>query len=197
MKASEIKMLRDRWSDPKTCSNAIAFIHGKGDAPFTRTAEQNEDLRGLPVSAMLREASLEYVDMSAATLEGFGQFIECSLRQCKLVKGSFTTNLGNAFYTCDFSTATLAGAMVRGSFTECDFTKSNLTGCMGVQCRFVRCRFHQTNFRKATLIQCLFENCSFEQCKFGNGSLASSRFIDSKIAPETLGNTLMENAVFE
>lgn len=194
MDKSEIKCLQERW-DAQSTASGNAFLGGKGDPPFGSLEDGRVDLRGLAITQFVKNRTLESFDLSGVSLDGFGQFGMCSLIQCRFCHSQLPTNLGNNFTGCDFSSAKLAGAVLRGKFTDCDFASANLTSVMGDQVQFVRCSFTKTNFRKATLTHCSFEDCEFESCKFKSGSLAFSKFIRCSIPKGDLGNTLMEKVV--
>ncbi len=191
MNKSERGKLARRWTTQQ--SNAgLAFLLGKGAPPFQRLDDGQNDLRGLPITQVIRNATISDMDLSGATLEGFGQFGMCRVEHCCFRNSQLTTNLGHLFQACDFTSAKLTGAVLWGQFCDCDFSSANLSSASGNQTKFIRCVFSRTNFRKAHLLHCAFEDCTFEHCTFGSGSLAFSKFERSPLDLDGLGNTLIE-----
>lgn len=195
MEASELKQLKIRWDSQMTPIGQAALL-GRGASPFPKMVDGYIDLRGLVITEVIKSVAIRSVDLSGASLEGFGQFGRCSVEASRFCYATLPTNLGGSFKSCDFSSAKLTGAVLRGVFEDCDFTSANLSSVRGEQVRFVRCVFIKTNFSKAELTHCSFEDCRFETCKFRSGSLAFSKFIRSPIQEDALENTLMEKVVF-
>ncbi|UUZ52816.1 pentapeptide repeat-containing protein [Massilia sp. H-1] len=190
MDASEIKQLRARWTT-HLAAEGEAALAGAGEPPFPQLADGFIDLRGLEIGQMIKNAKIQSVDLTGATLVRFGQFAMCNVENTRFPFASMETNIGASFKDCDFTSAKLLRALFRGSFVNCDFSKANLSSAKGSQVKFVNCVFHKTNFMKAMLLQCTFEDCRFEDCKFGRTSFGYSKFVRSPIPEDDLGDTLL------
>ena len=196
MTKSESKALRTRWSSV-LLGAGIQSLTGKGLPPFGNLKDGRCDLRGLVISQFVKNATIRDVDLSHSVTEGFGQFGMCHVIRSCFREAKITSNLGYDFQECSFVDAKLSGVVLREKFVNCDFTSTNLSAGLGNQVQFVRCKFIKTNFKKTTLTHCVFEECEFAECDYGSGSLSFSKFINSPIESDSLGNTLMEKVVID
>ena len=194
MEDLQLESVRNRWT-AESSNAGMRMLCGQGSPPFPTLDSGLDDLRGLTITQFIKNVKIRQFDLSGARTEGFGQFGLCSVSLCSFEGSALTTNIGSVFEECDFTSATLSGAVLRGRFSACNFTSAKMTSVMGDQVQFVGCMFTNTNFRKALLTDCLFEDCHFGGCKFGSGSFSFSKFCRSAIDPDTLGNTLMEKVV--
>jgi len=195
MNATELNKIKMRWTTDNV-GQGLAALMGKDYSPFPPLDDGFIDLRGLPITEIVKSITINTVDLSGAVFEKFGQFAMCNFERARFGFASLGTNIGGSFTLCDFRSAKLSGAVLRGAYLDCDFSMAKLTSAMGNQVRFVKCVFVKTDFTKATFIHCSFEDCRFEECKFRSGSFAFSKFTRSPISSEDLGNTLMEKVIF-
>jgi uncharacterized protein YjbI with pentapeptide repeats len=142
------------------------------------------DLRGLEVTEMLKGFHLVGWDFSHCRFTMFGQLSAYNqLEDCRFTGARMTTNLRDRFRACDFSGATLTGAVFGRAFTECRFDRAGLSKILADQAVFERCSFRGTKAKGLQLTACRFIGCDFEGAHFSEGSLAGSTFEDCAAEP--------------
>jgi fluoroquinolone resistance protein len=190
--------LKQRWL-PERLQEVNAQL-ASGDmikSPFPMVTGDNvarHDLRGIIITEMVSNVTLDGIDLSFSAFSGAGQFVNASCVECAFVGASLETNLGVSFVRCDFTRAKLN--VIRGVFKECIFRNADLVSSLGRDIRFLRCDFSGANLRKANLYQCTFDQCRWENSKFGSGSLAESQFFGEFPSNSALGNTMLEGTKF-
>jgi uncharacterized protein YjbI with pentapeptide repeats len=155
------------------------------------------DLRGFPVSVIVRSADLVGIDFSESTwCTGAAQMILCRVERCDFVSAVLTTNVGARYTDCDFTKANLKKAVLRGTFTRCLFAGANMGGVIANSGTFIECAFTRANLKRAHLLHCTFTACDFDAISIGMSSFGGSRFKSSRIRPEDLGDTILNRTEF-
>jgi len=193
--------LRSRWTNDSSTKANRALKLGlmsnlTENLPIESPLGQLVDLRGIELTEIIKERTLEYIDFSSINTVAPGQFVFCKVRACLFNQGTLSTNLGDNFDRCRFIQCNLRRACIRGRFTECDFTNAVFSNALGNEVVFSKCIFKNCNFKGANLYNCTFENCTVRDCKFGKGSFAGSKF--SGVDPHSINfeDTIVDRVEF-
>ncbi|MFI4851707.1 MAG: pentapeptide repeat-containing protein [Gimesia chilikensis] len=188
------KELKERWSDDLIESVLAQFRSGKNPAPFGHTESGLCDLRGLMIRGILRNVTMNLIDLTCCSTERGGAFLGCTFNDVDLSNSMLKTNIDGRFSACRFVEANLNGALFRGSFENCSFLKAKLKNSVGESVSFIDCCFDSTDLRGAHLCACSFNTCTWKDVKFGNGSFYRSKFTGEQ--PNDVGNTIMDHAEY-
>lgn len=188
------KELKERWTDTLLESALAQLRSGAVPDIFGRTEDGYWDLRGIAFREILRNVSMNCIDLTYCTAEQGGQFLGCNLENVKLSSAKLKTNVDGKFTDCSFDSSHLHGALFRGSFVNCSFCKSKLRDVGGESVSFRECRFDDADLRGAHLCSCTFDTCTWGNVTFGDGSFYRSRFTGEQ--PLSVGNTIMDRAEF-
>ena len=186
--------LRERWTDELLESALAQLRSGRAPDAFGRTENGLWDLRGFVIRGILRNLSMNAVDLTFCSTERGGQFLGCTLDNVDLSNATLKTNIDGMFSGCRFEASNLSRALFRGSFANCCFCRAKLNDAAGESVAFRECRFDSADFRGAHLCVCTFDACTWRNATFGNGSFYRSKFTEHQ--PNDVGNTIMDRAEF-
>ncbi len=196
----EMDELRNRWSPKQVQSINRQLVTGKLEqivAPKIQVLDRMlVDLRGLPITEMIRSLSVENVSFSYCTMEAPGQFIDMTFRGCEFVGATLDTNFSKEAIDCDFSNAVLC-KWLGDRFERCSFVNADFTRLNTKNVSFINCDFTESNWRKATVLHSTFDSCIWDRARFRSGSFCWSRFVGTRPDTIALGNTMMDDVIFE
>ena len=188
------RQLQERWTDELFELTLAQLRSGGAPDTFGRTQNGFWDLRGFAIRGILRNASINSVDLTYCRSELGGQFLGCTLHNVDLSHANLQTNIDGTFSDCSFEESNLSHALFRGSFANCSFFRTKLRDAAGESVRFRECRFDGADLRGAHLCGCTFHGCTWRDAMFGNGSVYGSKFTEHQ--PDDLGNTIVDRAEF-
>jgi uncharacterized protein YjbI with pentapeptide repeats len=154
------------------------------------------DLRGVTIQKIIANVAISNVDLSFSSLNGVGGRNHTILRHCRFEKVDFSGSVlaVNASF-CDFNSAKVKE--VFGHFEDCSFVNANLNRVLSVKLHFYRCDFSKANMLNTHLFSTIFDNCKWDGCSLGKGSFAESTFIGTMPSNEQLGDTIMDDVIFQ
>jgi uncharacterized protein YjbI with pentapeptide repeats len=82
-------------------------------------------------------------------------------------------------------------------FDYCTFENAKMSKMLVTYSTYTHCDFKNSDWRNTHALGHTFINCNWAGCKFGGGSFGSSRFVGTRPDPRTLGDTLMDDVVYE
>ena len=199
---AEIKKLKSRWSLDQLAEVSTALLGCTGVVSVEccgthhLDGQDYSDLRGVTIQNFIANVAISNVDLSFSSLNGVGGRIHTVLRHCRFAKVDFSESvLAVKAYFCDFNSVKIKE--VFGHFEDCSFVNANLNRVLSVDLHFYRCDFSKANMLNTHLFSTIFDNCKWDGCKLGQGSFAESTFIGTMPSNEQLGDTIMDDVVFQ
>lgn len=190
---AERKLLTTRWSEVQlSLLNSLLCGYPDKGTGGVLEHDQRLDLRGLSVTANLLYRRFSAVDFSCCRLKDFGQFNDCTFRDCLFVLAQITNNLSSSFESCLFQEAKLSEVTVGESFSSCDFRGSRWSRVLAVRTTFRGCSFAGARLDRARLVRCKFDSCDLTGAELRRCELEHSQFTNSTISPEQLIDTYLE-----
>ena len=202
-----------RWSAQRIAAG-ISFIQGGNAEPFNRTPEGRVDLRGLPLTTVIRPGGvcLRHIDfggMSAKNLIFANSRLEdCVFDGASLRWGSYGSSFERVSYVgCNFEESSLGTAAT--SYEHCNFSRADLSGISNLDTLINECLFENTSFEKAIFWKFCFTRChfapvlksailgtreggSFRECDFTTTSFIDCAFNRTHfVSCQFSGNTLL------
>lgn len=196
----EINALRARWPEDELAKIAEAVLSGRLDGieadSIIVDGVSYTDLRGIRIHDFVRSQTFERIDFSYSRIEGIGGAEHTVLRSCRLCGIDLNEMiLATSSTDCDLSYAKFHS--LSGTYTDCKFIESNLSRVQASGVQFIHCDFTNANLYHTHALRCEFENCIWDGCKLGLGSFAYSRFRGTMPTQEQLGETIMDDVIFE
>jgi uncharacterized protein YjbI with pentapeptide repeats len=200
----EVTRLRNRWSEEEILRVNQALAASRiGELELPRhivNGREYVDLRGMMLIIPMRDNHFEQVDLSycvsGLSIGKVTQLLDTTFEDSRFVGARFDDmNCWVKARRCVFDTARFH--VLGDIFEECSFVNAKMNERLVSDSRYIRCDFTNSDWRTTHALHHTFINCIWSGCKFGDGSFGWSRFVGTRPDPAMLGDTIMDDVVYE